>query len=98
MEKKTWERCVSLVRRYERRLLAYRVLREPTPEVKRYVIVFTVGNCKPLSYFRYDYEEVWCWSKSVHRAAIFRSYDMAEQAAKNCSLYYQSSYQIRQLP
>lgn len=89
---------MSIVRRYEYRLLDYRVLRTPSPPVKRYVIVFAIGNCPPSKYFRYDYEQVWCWTSSPAKAAVFRSYDMAQDAARTSSLYYKSSYQIRQLP
>jgi hypothetical protein len=97
METKTWERCLPIVRRYQRRLLGRRILREPDPVQERWVIVLTIGNARPLKWFRYCPNEVWRWTGAEHTAEIFRSYDKADQAAKSCSLYYQSHYQIRQI-
>jgi hypothetical protein len=97
MGKTLRERLLSLVRRQQSRILGRRVLKEPTPLLKTYVIVFAIAGSKPIKYFRYDYEEVWVWSKTPSRATKFRSYDSADNAAQNCSVYYKSSYEIIQL-
>lgn len=97
LDKETRQRLVSVVRRYQYRILGYRVLKEPIPKVERYVIVFALGESKPIKYFRYDYEKVWCWSKSVRSATVFRSYDRALHAVEHCTVKYEAPYQIRKL-
>jgi hypothetical protein len=76
--------------------LGNRVLRTPIPPPKYYVIVKRQGG-GGFKYFRYDYEEVWCWSNSAGQAQRFMSYDRAELEAQNCSVYYKSSYEIKQI-
>jgi hypothetical protein len=92
----TRKRHLSIVRRYQRRLLEHRVLRTPIPPQKYYVIVLRQAG-GGYKYFRYDYEQVWCWSTTAREAQRFVSYDRAESEAMNCSVYYKSRYEIKQI-
>jgi len=94
---KTRTRRVPGLHRIQQRILEYRLLRQPPPTPAKYVIVFTIGECKPLKWFRYCPVEVWRWTRSPRQAAVFRSYDSAERAARNCSLYWEDHYQIRKI-
>jgi hypothetical protein len=92
----TRKRHLSIVRRYKRRLLEHRVLRTPVPEPKKYVIVRLKAGGGHY-YFRYDFEEVWRWTTSIHEAQTFNTLDRAESEAMNCSVYYKSRYEIKQI-
>lgn len=92
----TRARCLSIVRRYQQRLLERRVLAEPLPPTKRFVIVKAVGKGKPVGYFRYHPNKVWCWTASPKTAAVFRTEDAALAAIQSTNCWH-DHYQIRQL-
>jgi hypothetical protein len=96
MAKAIRARCLSIVRRYQLRLLEYRVLRTPSPPPIRWVIVKAIGKSKPSGYFRYHPDKVWCWTTSLRSAHIFRTQKQAESAAASVSMW-NDYYQIRQL-
>ena len=86
------------MRNIHSRFLGWKIRHTATPQQHRWVITFGLHDLGSRSkYFRYEWESVWGWTSSVRAAQTFRSYEMAEQAIKCCSLYYKDTCSIKQL-
>ncbi len=70
------------------------------PEDRENGWVIALATCKtgtPYKYFRYCPNEVWRWTTKRSMAEVFPSRKTAEYAARNCSVYYKSAYQVMEI-
>ena len=57
-------------------------------------IVMRFPTRKRPQFFCYCPARVWRWTTSANKAHRFRSQEQAEQATKNCSLWWEDQYRI----
>lgn len=65
-------------------------------KIGRYVIAYTVGGME-VKWLAWDYDQVWRWSKSIRRAAQFKTEQQAILEAESTSMVWQYKYVVRRL-
>ena len=78
------------------------VLREPKTtddyvhDPYRWVVTYEVGG-RTVKYFRWDIDEVWKWTKTLHMASLFPSEDIARTQMDSCEAGWRYQYEVRKI-
>lgn len=66
------------------------------PKPPQYAITLEVAGVV-VKYLAWDRHEVWRWTKSPNKCALFTSVESARHEAECCSMSYRYRYNIRKL-